>query len=427
MNCSNPITIKRPGLPDRPSQVVKGFVPYRYDTMVVPCGKCMACIQKRQNDYAFRLRAEAERRCSMVFLTLTYNDDNLPLVSTLWRSSKESGECERLTEPEFVCYSRREDFYSYRQDFANIKPTKFPRYIDTPLIEDDEYSYFTRMTPSVCRKDVQNWLKLCRVYFERKLNRKLDFSYSICSEYGSRYCRPHYHCCFLGLSYEDAEQFARLWKFGFYKLEQVFRVNPDGSDGFGKVASYVAKYVSKGDFRCESEKDCTALSCRQMNSKGLGNSIVEKLKGQVLCYDMLGKYDPDTLFSESYKRYLNRSELALLVSEVPKRLAVNYDGKVYYSIPRLIRNKIFYVEKLSEDGKKKYSKPSKLWRMVVDYLQSVNAELDRRQFEVLLANKSSRKIAEAVASFNLESENFAQVADDSRKEDYKARLQSSLF
>lgn len=427
MNCTSPITIKRPGCTDKPLSFVKGFKPYRYETLVVGCGKCMACIQKRQNDYAFRLRAEAERRCSMVFVTLTYSEDNLPLVSTLWRSDKNTGECERLTEPEFVCYSRREDFYGYRDDFRCLKPTSSPRYVDVPMIEDDEYSYFTRITPSVCRKDVQNWLKRCRVYFERKENRKLDFSYSICSEYGPKSCRPHYHCCFLGLTLGDAEKFASLWSFGFYRVQQVFRVNSDGTDGFGKVASYVAKYVSKGDFRCESEKDCTAKSCRQMNSKGLGNSIVEKIRGHLLCYDMLGKYDPDTLFSETYKRYLNRSELVQLVAEVPKRLAVNYDGKAYYRIPRLIRNKIFYVEKISQDGKKKYSRPSKLWRMVVDHLQSVNDELDRREFARLLANKSPGEIAEAVSSFVLESENFSKTSNDSRKEDYKARLATSVF
>lgn len=420
MNCTNPLVIPRPGFPDRPSQIPGRSVRnYAYDTLVVPCGKCMACTQKRQNDFAFRIRTEAENRGSLCFLTLTYDDDHLPLVSTLWKCDKVTGESERLTKPEFVCYAKREDFYEYRKDISQIKPSSFPRYLDVPFFEDDEVQYFTRITPSVCRKDVQLWLKRCRVWFERKYDRKLDLSYAICSEYGSKFCRPHYHCALMGISEDDAMQMAWLWKFGFTKTDFI-----NVSD-FSKVANYIGKYVSKGDFECQSVKDCTAMSCRQMTSKGLGSSAVDKLRPFMLCYDMVGYYDPDTFFNG--KRYLSRSEMALLVSEVPKRLVVNYDSKCFYSVPRILRNQVFYVKTKSPDGKKVYCRPSKLWRMVVDALQCKYAELDCSEFRQLLTNKSPREVTQAVASFNLMSENFGKASDDSRKENYKTRLQSSVF
>lgn len=430
MNCSKPLTIPYPGVLDRPSMCVPGVVPYRYDTLVVPCGKCMACVEKRQKDFSFRIRMEAEKRGSMVFLTLTYANEHLPLVHTLWRCDKSTGECERLTDPEFVCYSGREDFMNDRKDMAQVHPSKLPRYVDHDIMEDEQYRFFTRITPSVCRKDVQNWLKRCRIHFERKLGRKLDFAYSICSEYGCRFCRPHYHCCLMGVSEDDAEIMASLWKFGFYKLDFVYRVNKDGSDGFSKVANYVAKYVSKGDFECQSVKDCTAKACRQMSSKGLGNYIVEKFTPYMLCYDMLGRYDIDTFWSLDKARYLSRMEITQLISEIPKRLAVSFDGKYFYAFPRLIRNKILYVEKerTTQTGEiVKYRRPSKLWKMVVDSLQSQYAELDRREFARLLADKSPREVAEAVASFNLSSELFAEHTNEARKKNYKTRLQTSLF
>lgn len=434
MICSKPLTLPNPAkFPDRPSQMVRGLpLPVRYDTIVVPCGKCMACIEKRQKDYAVRIRSEAEKRGTFCFVTLTYDDSHLPLVSTLWRLDKLTGEMERLTDPDFVCYSGREDFYGERERMHEVKATDKPRYIDNVLFQDRRYRYIARITPSVCRKDIQNWLKRCRVYFERKEGRTLDFSYSICSEYGPRFCRPHYHLALLGLTEDDARKMCDMWKLGFYKLDFVNRVNKDGSDGFGKVANYIAKYVSKGDFRCESEKDCTAFPCRQMNSKGLGNEIVDTFRNYALCFDMIGApYDPDTFFCESAKRYLRRDEIASLVAEVPKRLAVTFDGKYYYAIPRLLRQKIFYVKKVYQDENSKektvYSRPSKLWRMVADSIRNQYAELDRQQFAQFCANKSAREIAESVASFNLESEIFAQYSDEVRKQNYQTRLQSSVF
>ena len=45
---------------------------------VVPCGKCIACKNRRQTQWAFRLGMELRRSTSAVFLTLTYSDECLP-------------------------------------------------------------------------------------------------------------------------------------------------------------------------------------------------------------------------------------------------------------------------------------------------------------------------------------------------------------
>ena len=426
MNCSNPRSIVVPGLLNRPMVHITGTafkaVP---ETMVVPCGKCMACTEKRQKDFAFRIRTEAENRGTLAFVTLTYNNESLPLVQTLWKCDKVTGECTRLSKPEFVCYSRREDYWDYRKDMSMIpEKVKQPRYLDFRLYEDESEFFFTRITPSVCRKDVQNWLKRCRIYFERKHQKHLDFAYAICSEYGEKYCRPHYHCVFMGLTEREAQEFAWLWKFGFTK------VGFPPIDDFSAVANYVGKYVSKGEFECQSVKDCTALPCRQMTSKGLGSEELKKLRPYMLCYDMLGQYDVDTFWHETQKRYLTRSEIARLIAEVPKRLVINYDGKNWYAIPRILRNKVFYVEKRmpQEDGTMRtYLRPSKLWKMVVDSLRNINEELDSREFRQLLSNKSPREIAQAVSNFYMVSETFAALADDTRKQNYQTRLQSSVF
>lgn len=426
MNCSNPVIILKPGLPGHPMKQVPGSpAPYLFDNLVVPCGKCIACVKARQDNFACRVRAEADKKGCLSFLTLTYREDSLPLVSTLWRISKDTGEYQRLTEPDFVCYSRKEDFYSYRDEMAKVCASSRPRFLDSIILEDADYVYLSRITPSVCRKDVQIWLKTCRNWLKKE-GYELEWSYAICSEYGPRTCRPHYHCCLFGLPHDVVEQFSRLWKFGFTDVRHVERVNPDGSDGFSRVADYVGKYVSKGVFECESVKCGAAFGTRMMSSKALGSQIVEKFRPYVLAQDMIGaEYDLDTFFIPSKNRYLSRSELISLSSEIPKRLSISFDGKRYFAFPRVLRNKIFYVEKKSEKGNVTYYRPSRLWKMVVDAISKQYADLHQQEFEQFLSGYDKRKISEAVSQFNLFQESASGLADSIRKSHYQSKLSKS--
>lgn len=62
MICVNPITIERNGM-----------------FYSVPCGRCFSCVNRYVNDWNLRLRYEMQRHNNVCnFVTLTYNDDNLP-------------------------------------------------------------------------------------------------------------------------------------------------------------------------------------------------------------------------------------------------------------------------------------------------------------------------------------------------------------
>lgn len=65
LNCSNPIYVKK-------------------TNFLVPCGKCINCRRKYQFSWVVRLQHQyISCKQKALFLTLTYNDDNLPLNSTL--------------------------------------------------------------------------------------------------------------------------------------------------------------------------------------------------------------------------------------------------------------------------------------------------------------------------------------------------------
>lgn len=49
----------------------------------VPCGKCPECMNNRAKEIMFRIMQESKEHKSNYFITLTYNDDNLPLNGSL--------------------------------------------------------------------------------------------------------------------------------------------------------------------------------------------------------------------------------------------------------------------------------------------------------------------------------------------------------
>lgn len=50
---------------------------------VIPCGKCIACMYKYSQNWALRLSHEAQLHKESCFITLTYNENNLPKNATL--------------------------------------------------------------------------------------------------------------------------------------------------------------------------------------------------------------------------------------------------------------------------------------------------------------------------------------------------------
>lgn len=61
MICVSPVTLKRDG-----------------EIVTVPCGKCIECLSRRRKEWSIRLMEEYKVAPSAHFITLTYDDKNLP-------------------------------------------------------------------------------------------------------------------------------------------------------------------------------------------------------------------------------------------------------------------------------------------------------------------------------------------------------------
>lgn len=176
------------------------------ETMAVDCGRCMQCRIKKQTAVKFLAQKELlevyKTGRGASFVTLTYDDDNIPFVHL----------------PTGNYYRGVLNFaFSYNE------------------------AYYT-----LCQKDIADFNKRVRRnmdYYKMKIPYKVIY----CGEYGGQTDRPHAHIIFLGLSDLLAKKFtSKCWKFG---LCDVGPLSAGGLD-------YVTKYLTKSE---TYNKDILAL------------------------------------------------------------------------------------------------------------------------------------------------------------------------
>lgn len=124
-----------------------------------PCGKCPVCVSRRTSQWSFRLMQQDKVSKSSVFLTLTYDTDNVP-----------------ITKKGFM---------------------------------------------SLSKKDLQNFFKRLRKsqhISKEDLEKGYGIKYYAVGEYGSHYKRPHYHVILFNA---DILKIEKSWKHGSIHLGSV--------------------------------------------------------------------------------------------------------------------------------------------------------------------------------------------------------------
>lgn len=233
--------------------VLHDFKGYPYQ---VPCGKCVACQNNKRSSLSLKLRLEEYTSAYCYFLTLTYDDDNLPLFS-LGRDT---------CATEFVRvypYSERlrndtlidefcSDFYEFDDGFVDM----MDYYSDFVLTYERKYNkscvYGHGLYALLYYRDIQLFLKRLRKHISKYYGEKIRFY--IIGEYGTKSLRPHWHCLLffnspeLSQAFEDCEnvgtssrpcfcpRFIRpFWQFGICDSK---RTN-------GEAYNYVSSYVNQ--------------------------------------------------------------------------------------------------------------------------------------------------------------------------------------
>lgn len=173
----------------------------------VPCGKCIQCLMKRSKSWECRATMENLMSKESCCLTLTYDDDHLPVMP--------------------------EEFIT-----VNDKSIRVPDY----------------MRGMIFYKDIQDFVKRLRKHF----NFKKEIRYICGCEYGSNgTLRPHFHLILFGFTPNDiSTKTARRSSKGtiLYKSPMLNRLWNKGFCDVGKVTVQTCRYISQ--YCCKSQLKC---------------------------------------------------------------------------------------------------------------------------------------------------------------------------
>lgn len=163
------------------------------DSILIPCGQCIGCRLDYSREWAVRMMAELNYHDSAYFVTLTYNDDNLPM---------------------------------------------------SEYVDDDGV---IQSIATLCKRD-------CQLFFKR-LRKDQEVRYYLAGEYGPTTARPHYHAIIYGLELNDLIYYKDTdLGFSLYTSPYLAKKWQKGHVIVGNVSfescAYVSRYICsklKGD------------------------------------------------------------------------------------------------------------------------------------------------------------------------------------
>jgi len=226
MACDAPLSIRyNPPIPDGKG----GWIHY----FPGDCGKCLKCLTKRKAGWSFRLTEEKRAAFSSYFITLTYNDKNLP-----WGDGVPS--IDKNHHFEFI---------------KNLKELESEKALSSRgYISKEEFD---------------------RRYLKIPERGKLRY-YGI-SEYGDQFSRPHWH--YILFNVRDIASITNAWRNSMRNdegekiyLDSKGKIDIDHDVNVNNI-DYVLKYMIKIQNPDDYEKKAKEVS---FYSKGLGNAAADE-------------------------------------------------------------------------------------------------------------------------------------------------------
>lgn len=183
------------------------------------CGKCNACKKRRASRWVARLERERMCRRYSFFVTLTYDEKNLPLLSI----------CD-IDNIQYLVDKTRG--FSIPFNELIFSSTADRQYFDKRMA--------LRGIPYASVTDIQKFHKRLNKWFKDNVTKTYkNFRYFTVSEYGSTTLRPHFHSIYFTDSDEVAKHFTQgvssCWSFGISDCQFVQK----------SANSYVAQYLNE--------------------------------------------------------------------------------------------------------------------------------------------------------------------------------------
>lgn len=263
----------------------------------IPCQHCWACKLNKSAEWATRAMLETQEHDYNYFITLTYDDEHLPI-------------------PEYMTYKEQWNLGYKILELEN-------------RIENDG----TWIDGTLYPEHVKKFIKDLRNYAKRKLG--IDgIKYLYCGEYGENK-RPHYHMLLFGMplpmneaskihvdkkffkEHWKSQILQELWPYGMHDI-----ANMEWSD-----AAYVCRYTMKKIYEEEESDRWYAENgkmkefIRMSNRPGIGMKYYQRNKFKIYENDSMimktvkgntGSFKPpkafDKLFKEEYPEEFKKIE-----------------------------------------------------------------------------------------------------------------------
>lgn len=219
-------------------ELAKNFKGTDKKYLLAPCGTCQGCRTQRRLEWATRIELESRNYPNSYFITLTYDNEHLPIPDHI-----ETANGERIENPGW-------------------------------------------WMGTLVRKDAQNFVNSLKKYFNRKYNHK-GMKYYIVGEYGSSKTgthRPHYHAILINCpEIEKTATGKNKLNQTYYNNERIQHIWGKGFITIGKVTTqsinYVAGYVNKKIYGKKAKEEylkAGKIPEFALMSKSLGRNWLEE-------------------------------------------------------------------------------------------------------------------------------------------------------
>ncbi len=231
--------------------------------LMIPCGKCAYCMMQYSNQWAHRCSLEAKQYKENYFITLTYDNENLP------RQKK----------------------------------------INDHTGEIEEYN-------SLNKEHLKKFIKGIRNYYYRKY-KHTGIKFLACGEYGEKGGRPHYHLIMFNLPMEDLKpKFINKKGEQYWTSETIENIWKKGltiaTEYSWNTGEYIARYLSK---RADTNWDANYYKDRRLvkeyitMSNGIGKKYLEENKEEILDNDKVMINQKGTIiYPKTFKYFLRLLE-----------------------------------------------------------------------------------------------------------------------
>lgn len=220
----------------------------------VPCGRCYLCRKRRVAQWSFRLLKELEVSISAYFVTLTYDNNHVPITKgrfplTLLKNSIQDNDLKKL---EYTDDAERNKQIEQRSDRSLQAFFKRLRYY-----EEQKTIQFDSRT--------------------KKLDKKKPIKYYACGEYGSTRKRPHYHIIIFNVT--SISNLRKAWSTAIVENGKTVGYIPFGEIDIDDDVNinnidYCLKYLCKEGTKVGAQNNDHRIPEFAIMSKGLGANFI---------------------------------------------------------------------------------------------------------------------------------------------------------